>query len=189
MRPLQRHTRRRGELARSGRADPGSTLARRAFSRGRRRYQLPALFQHQRSGRTAHGTAGGVRSCPPAGVPPACERHAGRLAHRSRRRPAGSERISAAAARPGIRQARPSRFTWWWRRFWRVTNRLREDWPVDGTTGYEFANLVLGAADRSSRRRRIDAHLRGLHGEREPFHRDRPRLARCASCETRWRAN
>ena len=22
--------------------------------------------------------------------------------------------------------------------------RLREDWPLDGTTGYEFANLVLG---------------------------------------------
>ena len=33
--------------------------------------------------------------------------------------------------------------------------RLRDDWPVDGTTGYDFLNQVLGAADRCRRRARL----------------------------------
>ena len=49
-------------LARLRRADRAAALAARAFSRRRRRHQLPPLLQHQRSGRPAHRGAGSVRS-------------------------------------------------------------------------------------------------------------------------------
>jgi (1->4)-alpha-D-glucan 1-alpha-D-glucosylmutase len=37
---------------------------------------------------------------------------------------------------------------------------LREDWPVDGTTGYEFANLLLGCSPTRRGRRRCPAPSR-----------------------------
>ncbi len=36
---------------------------------------------------------------------------------------------------------------------------LRESWPIAGTTGYDFLNLVGGVADRSSGRTAADALL------------------------------
>ena len=59
--------------------------------------------------------------------------------------------------------------------------RLREDWPVEGTTGYEFANLVSGlfvdpaGEERFTRTyigvRRRDADLRGDRARlQDPHH-------------------
>ena len=40
--------------------------------------------------------------------------------------------------------ARSGRFIWSSRRSWRRTKPLRADWPVEGTTGYDYTNLALG---------------------------------------------
>ena len=51
-----------------------------------------------------------------------------------------------------------------------AARELREDWPVEGTTGYEFANLVLGS---------------GRPGGEEGFTRDLSRLHRHAPRRSR----
>ena len=112
-------SRRRGELARAARADSESALARGVLSGGGGRHQLPSLFQHQRSRRPAHGTAGGLRSRAPAAVATAGRRNARRAADRSRGWAAQSEGVPGAAAVRGTAGRTRSRFTWWWRRFWR----------------------------------------------------------------------
>ena len=40
--------------------------------------------------------------------------------------------------------ARPGRFIWSSRRSWPTHESLRADWPVEGTTGYDYTNLALG---------------------------------------------
>ena len=55
--------------------------------------------------------------------------------------------------------------------------RLRDDWPVDGTTGYDYLNLSLGAPDRSRRRRRPSTSIyRAFTGDERRVRRDRARL-------------
>ncbi|MBE7209948.1 MAG: malto-oligosyltrehalose synthase [Gluconacetobacter diazotrophicus] len=48
---------------------------------------------------------------------------------------------------------------------------LRPDWPVDGTTGYEFTNLVLGVLIDPEAEERFTAFYRDFSGIREPFER------------------
>jgi len=47
--------------------------------------------------------------------------------------------------------------------------RLRNDWPVDGTTGYDFAALVTGLFVDASAAARLDAAYRAFTGEDRPF--------------------
>ena len=63
-----------------------------------------------------------------------------RSAHRPYRRAARSQGLSATAAR----RRRRDRFYLVVEKILARHETLREDWPVEGTTGYEFANLVLG---------------------------------------------
>jgi len=46
---------------------------------------------------------------------------------------------------------------------------LREDWPVDGTTGYEFANLVLGLLVDPAGEDGFTRTYAAFTGERQPF--------------------
>jgi (1->4)-alpha-D-glucan 1-alpha-D-glucosylmutase len=46
---------------------------------------------------------------------------------------------------------------------------LREDWPVDGTTGYEFANLVLGLLIDPASEEAFTTTYMQWTGERKPF--------------------
>ena len=41
-------------------------------------------------------------------------------------------------------RVRAARRTWWWRRSSRRSRTCPRDWPVHGTTGYRFANVVNG---------------------------------------------
>ncbi len=89
------------------------------------------------------GTAGSVRSRASALASAGQGRHARRAAHRSHRRvvrPQGylrrlRERLTARAA---------DHFYLVVEKILAAHERLREDWPVDGTTGYDFLNQVLG---------------------------------------------
>ncbi|GAC1696563.1 MAG: malto-oligosyltrehalose synthase [Candidatus Limnocylindrales bacterium] len=47
--------------------------------------------------------------------------------------------------------------------------RLREDWPVDGTTGYDFAALVGGLFIDSAAEAAVDAAYRAFTGDEESF--------------------
>ncbi len=59
---------------------------------------------------------------------------------------------------------------------------LREDWPVDGTTGYEFANLVLGLLVDPAGEEMFTRTYRDFTGERKSFakvvHRSKLRIMR-----------
>ena len=46
---------------------------------------------------------------------------------------------------------------------------LREDWPVDGTTGYDFANLVTGLLVDPAGEEALTRIYRDFTGERQPF--------------------
>ena len=46
---------------------------------------------------------------------------------------------------------------------------LREDWPVHGTTGYDFANLVLGLMVDAENRAAFSQAYVDFTGQREPF--------------------
>jgi (1->4)-alpha-D-glucan 1-alpha-D-glucosylmutase len=46
---------------------------------------------------------------------------------------------------------------------------LRSDWPVDGTTGYEFLNLLLGVMIDSAGEAAIDRHYIEFSGETKSF--------------------
>jgi (1->4)-alpha-D-glucan 1-alpha-D-glucosylmutase len=47
--------------------------------------------------------------------------------------------------------------------------QLREDWPVEGTTGYDFTNLVLGAMIDPSAEQSFTETYRGFTGLSTPF--------------------
>jgi len=47
---------------------------------------------------------------------------------------------------------------------------LRENWPVDGTTGYEFANLLNGLFVDQASRDRMDRIYRSFTGDSSDFH-------------------
>ena len=47
--------------------------------------------------------------------------------------------------------------------------QLREDWPVDGTTGYDFTNLVLGALINPAAEAAFSETYRGFTGLSTPF--------------------
>ena len=47
--------------------------------------------------------------------------------------------------------------------------QLREDWPVEGTTGYEFTNLVLGAMINPAAEESFTEIYRGFTGITTPF--------------------
>ena len=47
--------------------------------------------------------------------------------------------------------------------------RLREDWAVDGTTGYEFANLLTGLMVDPEGEAALDEAYAGFAGKMEPF--------------------
>ena len=63
---------------------------------------------------------------------------------------------------------------------------LREDWPVDGTTGYEFANLVLGLLIDPAGEAAFSRTYSDFTGRRTSVRRSRARLQAAASCATRW---
>ncbi len=66
---------------------------------------------------------------------------------------------------------------------------LREDWPVEGTTGYDFANLVLGfLVDPAGELALTEAYERVYRRSAGVF-RGRAAMRSCASWKTRWRAN
>ena len=69
---------------------------------------------------------------------------------------------------------------------------LPAHWPVDGTTGYDFANLVCGVLLDSRTAPAIDAIWRGFTGERSPRFADLARAAKkevlAASFGAEWRA-
>ncbi|HZL56187.1 MAG TPA: alpha-amylase family glycosyl hydrolase, partial [Bryobacteraceae bacterium] len=46
---------------------------------------------------------------------------------------------------------------------------LRQDWPVDGTTGYEFTNLVLGVLIDPAGEKAFTEHYASFAGECRPF--------------------
>ncbi|HKD10369.1 MAG TPA: malto-oligosyltrehalose synthase [Bryobacteraceae bacterium] len=46
---------------------------------------------------------------------------------------------------------------------------LREDWPIDGSTGYEFVNLVLGLLIDPASEEALTRHYVEFTGERRPF--------------------
>ena len=68
--------------------------------------------------------------------------------------PATSTACAARARAPG----------WWWRRSSTPGERLPEDWPVDGTTGYDFMARVSGALRGPRGRGAADRALRRAHG-------------------------
>ena len=191
------------DLARARCPDPGPALARRVFPRRRRRHQLSPLLQHQRPRRAAHGIAGSVRPAHARSCSSCCADgtldglridHIDGLLD-----PKG---VSASGLRARGAAARSISSS---RRSSRAHERLREDWPVEGTTGYDFANLVLGAARRPGsedgltralsrvyrRAPRLSPRSCGLqdphHGERdgERAQRARPRRRRASRGRTR----
>ena len=50
---------------------------------------------------------------------------------------------------------------------------LQEDWPLFGTTGYEFANLVNGIFVETGNGKAFDALYTRFIGERQNFAGDR----------------
>ena len=52
---------------------------------------------------------------------------------------------------------------------------LRDDWPVEGTTGYDFVNLVARPAGRSGRRGGVHGNLCAFTGADEELRGDRDR--------------
>ena len=113
--------------------------------------QLPPLLRYQRTGRAAHRD----------------RRRSSTTATRRRLELVRSGKVTglridhidglwdpgvlpAPAAEPGRRP----KFTSWWRRSWAATSRCRREWPVAGTTGYEFLNARERHLHRSGRARR-----------------------------------
>ena len=92
-------------------------------------------------------------------------RNALRSAHRPYRRAVRPQGLSAAAARAAPR-----------RDFYLVVEKilarhesLREDWPVQGTTGYEFAALVLGFLVDPAGEEALTRTYRDFTGNTAPF--------------------
>jgi len=49
------------------------------------------------------------------------------------------------------------------------SERLRQDWPVEGTTGYEAANLINGIFVDTASASRMERMYRAFSGRREPY--------------------
>ena len=70
------------------------------------------------------------------------------------------------------------------RRSWRAHEALREDWPVEGTTGYDFTNLAARPAGRSRGEERASrSSIASFTGETAPF------ATSCATCKLRIMEN
>jgi hypothetical protein len=127
---------------------------------GEPRPRLPALLRHQRPG----GTAGrGPRGLPATTPCPSrwVERAGAGPAHRPSRRPARPGRVLPAPARGVPRRLDRGREDP------RARRALPADWPIAGTTGYDFLNRVGGLfVDPAGEA--ADAPLRRGTGERSP---------------------
>ena len=68
--------------------------------------------------------------------------------------------------------------------------RLRADWPIDGTTGYEVGAQLTRRADAGRRpRRRLPRPIADFVGRRRPTRSRKPIAANCASWTTNWPPN
>ncbi len=136
------------------RAARGAGVPARVLARRGGRDQLPALLRHQRPRGAAHGERGGVRGDAPVRARARGRRADRRAAHRSSGRAATIRRATSAGCRSATRSsrastARPARERP--RPLYVVLEKivapheqLPESWPVHGTTGYRFANVVNG---------------------------------------------
>ena len=140
------------------------------LGRRRRGDQLPPLLRHQRPGRDPRRAAQRARRRPRQGVPAAARGQGDRPAHRSRRRPdgpagylenlqqrrrrsdTGADAAAAASALPpddqtsqALQTSNPSRRLQTYVLVEKILSgdeTLPREWPVHGTTGYEFLTMV-----------------------------------------------
>ena len=129
------------QLDAARRADPRPALARRRISAS------PPTTSTTAASSTSTSSPACAWSCRRCSTTPTAwcfeliaRRHARRLADRPYRRAARPQGLLRAACA----RRRRGRSISWSRRSLRAHEQLREDWPVEGTTGYEFANLVGG---------------------------------------------
>ena len=103
----------------------------------RRAHQLPAILRHRLADRDSCGAAGGVRRDP-------CAHRADDRQGRDRRRAGrSSRRLARAAANTSSgcgACCREGRI--YIEKILENDERLKEDWPIDGTVGYEFLAKV-----------------------------------------------
>ena len=157
---------------------PARRAARRAgvpprpLARGVGGDQLPPLLRHQRAGRRPDGGPGRLRGGASPRVPAAARAGASRAC--------GSITSTGSTIRAttcgACRRARASSGAGGGDRpIFIVVEKilapdepLPEGWPVDGTTGYEFANAVNGLFVQQGNARAFDEHLRALHAATAP---------------------
>jgi (1->4)-alpha-D-glucan 1-alpha-D-glucosylmutase len=65
---------------------------------------------------------------------------------------------------------------------------LREDWPVEGTTGYAFTNLLLGLLIDPAGEEGFTRFYAEFTGERQPFEAI-VRDCKIAIMKTKWRTS
>ena len=134
-----------------------------------RRHQLPPLLRHQRPRRRPRRGPGGLRGHP---------RPDPRASSTKASSTASASTTSTACATPrptrcASAHAPPGRSRSWSRRSSRPTSACRADWQIDGTTGYEFANLARWASSSTPPATdALTADLRRLH---RPAHAAPPR--------------
>ena len=167
---------------------PAGALARRL-----RGDQLPALLRRQPARGAAHGRSGGLRRGASLRVRAGRARRGHRPAHRSRGRPVRAGRLPAAAAGAVLRrrQAATTASSSSSRRSSAPDEQLPSDWPVHGTTGYEFAAIVNNLfVDRRNERALDDVYRRFVRERRDVGCRSTTSrtAARSRSCTRRCRA-
>ena len=143
----QRHARRSSQFRPAPRAARASGLSAGLLAHRGRRNQLPAVLRHQRAGRPQDGRAGGVRGHPLPAPPADCGGPDHRAPRRSSRRAVRSGRLLPAPAADWRVEARPGAAAPFYvvaEKILSAGESLRADWPVAGTTGYGFLNLVSG---------------------------------------------
>ena len=172
-------------LQRPRRADRRPALARGVFPRRRRRHQLPPLLQHQRARRPADGAAEVFEHTHQLIFATDRARAPRRPAHRPYRRPVRPQGLSAS----GCARRRRGRSISWSRRSSPAHESLREDWPVEGTTGYEFANLVDRLLVDPPARQPLDRDLCAPSPAPADRFEDIVRDCKLRSWTTRWRAS
>ena len=161
-------------------------LARRVLPRRGGRDQLPALLQHQRSGRPPDGARAGVRARARPGLRDARSGRDRRAPDRSYRRAVRSRRPISSA----LREHAERPFYLVVEKILAPHERLRADWPVEGTTGYDYLNLVARSPDRFvGGRRRSTTTYRAFAGVDADASRRSPSRASSGSWTTRWRAS
>ncbi len=160
-RAVQRPARRSAELRPAGSIAGRTSLPARPLARGHRRDQLPPVLRHQRPGGDPRRGPGRLRGRSRADLPVPREGLGHRAAHRSPRRPLRPGRIlrepsSSATARSSRhkrahpatnRRPRRSRNGSLYLVVEKILARdenLPPGWPVCGTTGYDFLNLLNG---------------------------------------------